>query len=218
LSFVELAIINARLSNVQARLSEKKIPILDVLDVGMGWGRLCPFIKVWTKRLTGVNIATEYLFHAKKRGFYDRIIKCDLRKGLPFRDKTFDVSIAIEVLEHLPKHDALLLLSEMERATRHLILISTPNELPLEYHGILEGEKHGIKWETHYSMFGVKELRKLGYKVRGEGFKYWRYRWLEKLWHWLEKKMGLHFYLASTLLTWRIPQISGRLWAWKFLR
>jgi ubiquinone/menaquinone biosynthesis C-methylase UbiE len=37
---------------------------------------------------------------------------------LPFKDKYFDVSFAIEIIEHLKKEDGYKLISEMERVTK----------------------------------------------------------------------------------------------------
>jgi len=55
------------------------------------------------------------------------VIRCDLEHGLPFADKTFDVVVLSEVIEHIMNQ--YLLFKEMHRVIRNegFLIISTPN-------------------------------------------------------------------------------------------
>ena len=52
-------------------------------------------------------------------------IRADARR-LPFRDQAFDVTVAVELLEHLDKKDGIFMVSEMERVSRRAVIFSTP--------------------------------------------------------------------------------------------
>jgi ubiquinone/menaquinone biosynthesis C-methylase UbiE len=53
-------------------------------------------------------------------------VKGNARAILPFKEKSIDVSLACEILENLPKHDSYLLLNELERVSRSLIICLSP--------------------------------------------------------------------------------------------
>lgn len=98
-----------------------------ILDAGCGDGLLAELLK---KRLTGakiygVDISKKGLELAKKRGVV--VKKFDLNLGIPHTDKSFDLVIANQVIEHLLDPD--FFLRECERVLcpeGHLIL-TTPN-------------------------------------------------------------------------------------------
>lgn len=54
------------------------------------------------------------------------VIECNLEEGLPgFQDKSYDVVVALDVLEHL--EHAHLVLNEMMRVARKAVFVSLPN-------------------------------------------------------------------------------------------
>jgi len=55
----------------------------------------------------------------------ENIYQCNLEEGLNFQDKSFDVVVALDVLEHL--EHAHLVLKEMQRVARKAAIISLPN-------------------------------------------------------------------------------------------
>ena len=112
------------------RLLDKIIKRNDsVLDVGCSNGR---FMKIILERfseknirLQGADYSKTEVNEAKKEGLDVKL--GNLENGLNFRDKTFDVIYAGEVIEHLYNPD--FFLSEMNRALKaggHLVF-STPN-------------------------------------------------------------------------------------------
>jgi ubiquinone/menaquinone biosynthesis C-methylase UbiE len=79
---------------------------------------------------------------------------------LPFKDKQFDLTLCIDVLEHLPKYTGIKLIKEMQRISKMIIII-TPNwKCP-------QGEINGNPFQRHISKWSPNELKKLGFKVRG---------------------------------------------------
>jgi len=110
----------------------------------------------------GIDIFKLYLKEAKNKGRFRDLILGDVRY-LPFKDKSFDTVICMEVLEHLEKADGYKLLDELERVARRQVLLTTP---------VGKHELHPFDenpYQEHKYIWKVEELRKLGYKVRGRG-------------------------------------------------
>lgn len=96
-------------------------PSLDsVLDVGCGDGRLLHVLARRARRAVGVDLHLEPLRRLKVRSVAGSAVQ------LPFRDCTFDLVLATEILEHLFPQDRQLAIAEMRRVSRELILISVP--------------------------------------------------------------------------------------------
>lgn len=95
-----------------------------VLDVGAGLGHLLEYLE---KRRgikgIGIEITDAKIDYARQRGI-------DLRKGdasnLQFPDKSFDIVVSCEVIEHLPYGVYENSLREIMRVSRKYILIEVP--------------------------------------------------------------------------------------------
>ncbi len=110
-------------------------------DLGFGPGVLSAFIlqqkQFWTG--CGIDISQHCLQHAKrllrKKGMFER---CDLTVGdirtLPYPDNTFDLIVAIEVLEHIP--DPKVGLTEAMRVLKPggYAITALPVKLPILMH------------------------------------------------------------------------------------
>jgi len=97
-----------------------------MLDIGCGrgkWGFLASLnaqflVKEPPEIIVGCDIFHPYLRFVKDLGeIYNGLVLCDAR-FLPFRDKTFDIVLVAEVLEHLPKKDGIKVLMEAERLAK----------------------------------------------------------------------------------------------------
>ena len=128
----------------------------EVLDVGCGRGVSYRY----AKRIVGVDIHLPSLKKARK--ICEDVVHADARHPLPFKGGSFDTVVAVEVIEHLTKPDGHKLLSEMERVSRHKIILSTPNRY-FPWKQREERQQHKSHWKP-------SDFKKLGYKVRGIGF------------------------------------------------
>lgn len=190
------------LSSLFPNLENKKI-----LDLGCGKGMVGYLIKIQRNltgsELIGMDISEELLGFSKKHNIYDKLIKGDITKKLPFKDKSFDLIICSEVIEHMEKRIGELLLREMHRIINKdgRIIITTPNvwlEMPsTNYH------------DQHHSLWKVSDFTKMGYTVRGIGIKlpFNKIAWYTPIIH------ALYYFM--TPISFIFPNISGLLIAYK---
>ena len=99
-----------------------------VLDVGAGSGELSRRFAEIGHETAACNCMPESEW--RHRGMVD-YRRCDLAKGIPFPDASFDYVVCLEVIEHLD--DPLALCCELRRVLRKdgRLFISTPNILSL---------------------------------------------------------------------------------------
>lgn len=108
----------------------KNIEIKSVLDIGGGSGDFGDALK--PKKY--VNVNAPYMDERQAKNTQGGVkvnpdITLDLNKirKLPFKNKSFDLVIASQVIEHLP--DLEKIANEMKRVSKKFILIGLPNEL-----------------------------------------------------------------------------------------
>ena len=83
--------------------------------------------------------------------------------------KSFEAVVLIEVIEHLSKEAGKRVLGEAQGWATQKIILTTPNGF------VEQGGLFGNLLEKHVSGWTVRELRDLGFKVRGlAGFKFLR--------------------------------------------
>ena len=129
-----------------------------VLDVGCSDGRG----SVALSRSFGCDIYRPALAEAERTGRRRPVVQADIRY-LPYRSGAFDAVVALDVIEHFEKPDALRVLDEMERVSRSLVVVMTPVGF-LEQPGTPEEP-----WQEHRCGFEPVELEDLGYSVLGCG-------------------------------------------------
>lgn len=147
--------------------------------------------------LVGLDIFEPYLRACQRLGVHEGLVLGDARR-LPFKDRSFDVVVAAEVIEHLEKDDASDLLKEMERVARKKIIVTCP----VGY--VDQGDYDGNPFQLHRSGYTPAEFRRLGYKVRGAGLR----------WVWYGGRASLFQSLAAGLasllpLSYSIPELGG---------
>lgn len=140
-----------------------------VLDVGCGYNSILGKIKGKFSS-TGIDIFRECIEESKKAKIHNRYLLGDIRKlNTYFKKKSYDVVIAIDVIEHVNKKEALFMIKSMEQIARKRVIIMTPNGFYPQ--NTLFGNPH----QKHKSGWYVKDLKMLGYKIYGlRGLKYIR--------------------------------------------
>jgi len=96
--------------------------VASVLDVGCGDGRLTNVLVDRHERVVGVDIAPEALRHVRAEAHVAHVA------ALPFADRSFDLVLCTEVLEHLDDAELARALGELSRVTARFVLLSVPFE------------------------------------------------------------------------------------------
>ena len=78
-----------------------------------------------------------------------------------FGPRSFEIVLALDLIEHLEKEDATKLISKLEKIATSQVVLFTPN-------GFLpQGEFNNNVYQIHKSGFTVSDLTNLGYKITG---------------------------------------------------
>ena len=137
-----------------------------LLDIGCGNGLYTVRFAEGTRRTIGLDIADEPLNEARRnRGHLKtgvEFVKASA-ESLPFSDRTFDVALAIELLEHIENQDSVL--KEASRILKDggYLVIYVPNKLyPFETHGFRLGRRtlHGFHGSVPFLSWCPQLLRK----------------------------------------------------------
>lgn len=183
-----------------------------VLDVGCGrHSFISEVIKSQKFDAVGLDIFEPNVKEAKSNKVYRDVIVGDARQ-LPFKDKEFDLSVSIEVLEHLDKEDGEKALAELERVSRETVLITTPVGKSVHH------AYYGNPYEEHKYIWSLEELKAKGFAIRGKGIKGLTAgdKW------WLSLPMFMSplqyaVYIIGTLFSYFILDIAESVIAWKDL-
>jgi len=136
--------------------------IESLLDVGCGSNSpIRPFSKK-IPRVVGVDNFQPSIDKSRAAGIhgeYRRMNVLEMDKDFPPR--SFDVVMALDLIEHLEKKDGLRLLASMERIARRKVVIFTPNGFQEQF------EFDGNLSQVHKSGWDIDEMRSYGYRVRG---------------------------------------------------
>jgi ubiquinone/menaquinone biosynthesis C-methylase UbiE len=119
----------------------------------------------------GIDVSP-YSVSKAKRQISGTFKKANILK-IPFKNETFDVVVALEILEHIPAEKAHKALAEINRVLKEngLFVVSVPlNE------GLMEMLKAGVNPNAHMREYTAKllksELKATGFKVTKRRFLY----------------------------------------------
>lgn len=135
--------------------------IVSVLDAACGLSLKSKYIPAQIR--VGVDIHEKYFEFIESEVPYVTV-KYDIRKLEEiFMPKSFDIVIALDVVEHLEKEESLDLLRQCEKIARKAVIIETPRgyvpqNMDIQGHGADE-------WQTHRCGWEVEEFQNLGYKT-----------------------------------------------------
>jgi SAM-dependent methyltransferase len=132
-----------------------------VLDVGCGAGS--PLADFAAGRFTvGVDLSMPDLAAARRAGTHAALVRADARAlAAVFRPASVDAVVALDLIEHLERAEALALLDALARVARRRIVVFTPNGF------VPQPPAPENPHQAHRSGFDVAELRARGFRVRG---------------------------------------------------
>jgi SAM-dependent methyltransferase len=136
--------------------------ITSILDLGCGNGVLGYLIRTKFRNnilVVGLDISIKALYQAKKLNAYNDLILADI-EHLPFRIKSFDSIISVQVLEHLDRSIAQRILKVCEDLAKVQILISTTV-------GFIDSAVSD-NFMTHHSWWLPEDFSAKNYRCRGE--------------------------------------------------
>ncbi len=127
---------------------------------------------------------------------------------LPFRGRTFDAVVALDVIEHLERRPGELLLEEMERVSRGRLVVFTPN-------GFLEqGARDGNPFQVHRSGWSAADFVRRGFRIAGiNGMR--GLRGEEADLRWRPRRLWRAISCVSQGMLWRFPTMCFQLFAVK---
>lgn len=154
-----------------------------ILDLASGLGRPMQMIKLRmkVKKAVGVDLFGPYIEKTRAEHIHDQYILEDIRR-VKFPEKSFDIVIASDVLEHLQKKDAWKVLENMEKWAKKQVIIRTP--IGEHYHPI---EDDNVL-QLHVSAFQPDDFIKRGYKINKYG------------WNWLLGHKGIAHLVKNDLI------------------
>lgn len=132
---------------IQTHISKRD----EVLDLGCGKGEVTNGLKC--KKLVGVDIFREWMDE------YEGEKICDDVRKVKFRENSFDVVLALDILEHLEKEEAIELIKKAERWARKKVILYTPKQFHLQ-------DTLGNPYNQHKCLIPLKVLEDLGYNAK----------------------------------------------------
>lgn len=140
-----------------------------ILDVGTGWGFLGLFAQRWFPasdiQIDGIEKFSPLA--ERNRSLYRRIWNADALDVLQILpDKSYDVVVCTDVIEHMERGGADKVIRECERVGRRVILSSANS---FYRNNIDKEELEGNPFQQHECLIPVRDARRMGYKCVGTG-------------------------------------------------
>lgn len=124
----------------------------------------------------GVDIFSPYLLeNANNNPIHSEYVNKDIFE-ISYPDKSIDVTLMFDVIEHFEKDKFLEFLPKLEKMTKKIIII-TPNGF------VEQGEYDGNEHQKHLSGWTVAEMTNLGFKCYGlSGLKFIQDSGIRPIW------------------------------------
>lgn len=135
-----------------------------ILDVGSGDGVRTKQLALKGKIIDGIELFKPYVAASRKTGVYRHVYQ---ENALHFKytPRSFDAVIALQVIEHIEKKQAIALISRLEKAAKKMVFIATPNgHFPQE-----EYDQNPL--QVHQSTWTSDDFTSRGYEVYGQGLR-----------------------------------------------
>lgn len=131
-----------------------------ILDVACGLSFKSKFVPA--KVRVGVDVFEEYFNHIETDLPY-AVVRYDVRRIREiFMPKSFDLVLALDIVEHLEKYEAIDMIKQCEEIAKKAVIIETPKGYVPQNIDILGHGGH--EFQTHRCGWEVEELEKLGYQ------------------------------------------------------
>lgn len=135
-----------------------------LLDIGCGFN---PAMKQLTSRMdhsVGLDVFQPSIDKAKVENTHHEFVLEDVKTYLEkMPDNSFDLVIALDLIEHLTREDGFWLIAQMERLARKKIVIFTPNGF------VPQTPYDNNPFQEHISGWEIPEMEERGYKIFGFG-------------------------------------------------
>lgn len=144
---------------IRSRLNGELAGCSSALDVGCGTGQ---YLHTLPPNITKASI--DPIDRVSKRVSSKRFLQGTAQELLPrFAAGSFDVVYAIDVIEHIDKGPAWIVIDEMKRVAAQRVVLFTPN-------GFMAHDGSGFSaeetpWQVHRSGWTGEELRGAGFVV-----------------------------------------------------
>jgi 2-polyprenyl-3-methyl-5-hydroxy-6-metoxy-1,4-benzoquinol methylase len=97
------------------------------LDIGCAYGYAVDILRSLGYDSYGIDVSKYSIEQAKKKISPADFAVCDVQKGLPFKNRVFDLITCFEVLEHLT--DPIRSIQNMYGSCRNTMVCTTPNKV-----------------------------------------------------------------------------------------
>jgi len=134
-------------------------PTDTVLDVGCGI--MTPTIDLNCRFILGMDLYSRYLDEIKDKQPVILLAVSGLDR---FRKESFDVVLALDLIEHLEKSEGFIAIREMKRICRKHVIIFTPKDFHTNHENVENVWEMGKNpLQEHKSLFSKPELGELGF-------------------------------------------------------
>jgi SAM-dependent methyltransferase len=149
-------------------------PAYDILDIGCGDGERIGLIDPTAHyRTVGIDVSATRLTKAKRRGVYKDCVACDANH-IPFVKHGFSTVLCAHTIEHLERESGVMLISNLQEMAYRQVIITTP----VGYLNVDEFVEDPLM--KHKSGYSPREMRSMGFCVRGQGIFFWRFLYGKK--------------------------------------
>jgi predicted TPR repeat methyltransferase len=96
--------LNYQSPRLLAQLIARTVPAdarLDILDIGCGTGLMGEGLRALKRTLTGVDLSSNMLERARRRGIYDRLIESDIAAFLDTQTDQFNLTVSTDVFIYI---------------------------------------------------------------------------------------------------------------------
>lgn len=133
-----------------------------VLDIGCGRDSAVKFLDTKIFKV-GVDVYKPDIDVSRAKKIHNKYLLINVEDiDRYFKNDSFDCVLAIGLVEHLRKKNALILINKMEKIAKKIVMIETPSGF------VNQTEVGGNSYQKHLCGFETIEFEKMGYRVLGK--------------------------------------------------